>query len=403
MKSLKVENSGEVKSKPERRYDIDWLRVLAMLSIFLFHCARFFNYEDWHVKNNQLDLGMSVFVSFVVLWIMPLFFLLSGEGSYFALSFRTSGKYITERFKRLVVPFLFGTFVVLIPLQVYIERVSHLQFVGSFIEFYPHYFDGFYALGGNFAWMGLHLWFLEFLFIFSLISLPLFLYLRNEAIKRRISRVAVFFKNPGAIFLLAVPLVIMELLVNLQPEGIGMRDFGGWSLVLYLIFFIYGYLIASDLNFKEAVERHRRIALVMGLITSILWITAWYYSDVLGHNFPSYSLAYIIEAIFRPSSSWFLLVAILGFGSKYLSFNNRVLKYANEAVLPFYILHQTVIVTIGFYIASWNASVIVKYLILSTLSFAVIVSIYDLLIKRNNWLRFLFGMRLKKRLPEHVR
>lgn len=403
MKSLKVENSGEVKSKPERRYDIDWLRVLAMLSIFLFHCARFFNYDDWHVKNNQLDLGMSVFVSFVVLWIMPLFFLLSGEGSYFALSFRTSGKYITERFKRLVVPFLFGTFVVLIPLQVYIERVSHLQFVGSFIEFYPHYFDGFYALGGNFAWMGLHLWFLEFLFIFSLISLPLFLYLRNEAIKRRISRVAVFFKNPGAIFLLAVPLVIMELLVNLQPEGIGMRDFGGWSLVLYLIFFIYGYLIASDLNFKEAVERHRRIALVMGLITSILWITAWYYSDVLGHNFPSYSLAYIIEAIFRPSSSWFLLVAILGFGSKYLSFNNRVLKYANEAVLPFYILHQTVIVTIGFYIASWNASVIVKYLILSTLSFAVIVSIYDLLIKRNNWLRFLFGMRLKKRLPEHVR
>lgn len=403
MKSLKVENSGEVKSKPERRYDIDWLRVLAMLSIFLFHCARFFNYDDWHVKNNQLDLGMSVFVSFVVLWIMPLFFLLSGEGSYFALSFRTSGKYITERFKRLVVPFLFGTFVVLIPLQVYIERVSHSQFVGSFIEFYPHYFDGFYALGGNFAWMGLHLWFLEFLFIFSLISLPLFLYLRNEAIKRRISRVAVFFKNPGAIFLLAVPLVIMELLVNLQPEGIGMRDFGGWSLVLYLIFFIYGYLIASDLNFKEAIERHRRIALVMGLITSILWITAWYYSDVLGHNFPSYSLAYIIEAIFRPSSSWFLLVAILGFGSKYLSFNNRVLKYANEAVLPFYILHQTVIVTIGFYIASWNASVIVKYLILSTLSFAVIVSIYDLLIKRNNWLRFLFGMRLKKRLPEHVR
>lgn len=91
-----------------------------------------------------------------------------------------------------------------------------------------------------------------------------------------------------------------------------------------------------------------------------------------------------------------MVLAILGFGCKYLSFNNRVLKYANEAVLPFYILHQTVIVTIGFYIASWNASVIVKYLILSTLSFAVIVSIYDLLIKRNNWLRFLFGMRLQR-------
>jgi len=404
MKSLKVEKSGKVKSKPERRYDIDWLRVLAMLSVFLFHCARFFDYEDWHVKNIQLDLGLSVFVSFVILWIMPLFFLLSGEGSYFSLSFRTSGKYITERFKRLVVPFLFGTFIVLIPLQVYIERVSHLQFVGSFIEFYPHYFDGFYALGGNFAWMGLHLWFLEFLFIFSLISLPLFLYLRKEAIKRRISKVAAYLKKPGTIFLLGIPLVIMGLLVDLQPGGIGLlifnRAFGGWSLAEYTIFFIYGYLIASDLNFKEAIERHRGISLLLGVITSIIGITAWYYSDVLGHNFPSY---HIIDAIFRPFSSWFLLVAILGFGSKYLSFNNRVLKYANEAVLPFYVLHQTVIVTIGFYIASWDASVIVKYFILSTLSFAVIVSIYDLLIKRNNWLRFLFGMRLKKRLPEHVR
>lgn len=401
MKSLKVENSGEVKSKPERRYDIDWLRVLAMLSIFVFHCARFFNYEYWHVKNNQLDLGMSVFVSFLVLWIMPLFFLLSGEGSYFALSFRTGGKYITERFKRLVVPFLFGTFVVLIPLQVYIERVSHLQFAGSFIEFYPHYFDGLYALGGNFAWMGLHLWFLEFLFIFSLIALPLFLYLRTEAIKRRISRVSAYLKKPGTIFLLGIPLVIMGLLVDLQPGGIGLlifnQAFGGWSLAEYIIFFIYGYLIASDMNFKETLERHRKIALVMGVITSTLLMQLLYFYSI-GPSF-----TYILSAILRPFSSWLLLVAILGFGSKYLSFNNRVLKYANEAVLPFYILHQTVIVTIGFYIASWNASVIVKYFILSTLSFAVIVSIYDLLIKRNNWLRFLFGMRLKKRLPEHVR
>jgi predicted permease len=129
--------------------------------------------------------------------------------------------------------FLFGASVVLIPLQVYIERVSHSQFAGSFIEFYPHYFDGFYAFGGNFAWMGLHLWYLEMLFIFSLITLPLFLYLRKEAVHGSISRAAAFFRKPGAIFLLAIPLGIMELLVNLQPEGIGRRDFGGWSLAIY--------------------------------------------------------------------------------------------------------------------------------------------------------------------------
>jgi hypothetical protein len=98
-------------------------------------------------------------------------------------------------------------------------------------------------------------------------------------------------------------------------------------------------------------------------------------------------------------NSGFWLVAILGFGSRYLSFNNRMLKYTNEAVLPFYIIHQTVIVTIGFYIAYWDASVAVKYLIIITSSFAVIAFMYDLVIRRVKWLRFLFGMRLTKRLP----
>ncbi|MBN1559016.1 acyltransferase family protein, partial [candidate division KSB1 bacterium] len=61
-----------------RRHDNDWLTVLAMLTIFFFHCARFFNFEDWHVKNNQLHAGLSLFIAVVGQWIMPLFFLLSG-------------------------------------------------------------------------------------------------------------------------------------------------------------------------------------------------------------------------------------------------------------------------------------------------------------------------------------
>ena len=63
----------------ERRYDIDWLRVLAMAVVFLFHCARFFDYGEWHVKNNRLDFGMTVFVGVVSQWLMPLFFILSRD------------------------------------------------------------------------------------------------------------------------------------------------------------------------------------------------------------------------------------------------------------------------------------------------------------------------------------
>jgi hypothetical protein len=377
--------------KQARRYDNDWLTVLAMLTIFLFHCARFFNYEDWHVKNNQLDEGMTLFVAIVAQWIMPLFFLLSGISSYYSLRSRTGGRYIRNRFQRLVIPLIFGTFVLLIPVQVWIERVSHAQFDGSFIEFYPHYFEGFYAFGGNFAWMGLHLWYLEILFIFTLLTFPFFILLKKARSQEIISGAATFFEKNGAIFLFGIPLFIMEWLVNLQPEGVGIREFGGWSPFSYLIVFVTGFLIAFDIRYREAMERSRFISLALVLLT-----TGWmfFFSIDLAPlgDFVEYSVTFFI----RSFNSWFWLVAILGFGSKYLNFENEVLKYAREAVLPFYILHQTVIVIIGFYIANWETSVMVKYLTLSTLSFTMIMAIYELLIKRVNVLRFLFGMKVKR-------
>jgi glucan biosynthesis protein C len=379
------------RGQEERHYDHDWLTVLAMLVIFLFHCARFFNFEDWHVKNNQLDAGMSLFVSIVAQWIMPLFFILSGLSSAYSLKSRTAGGYIGNRFRRLVIPLIFGTFILLVPVQVWIERVSHAQFDGSFIEFYPLYFKGFYGFGGNFAWMGLHLWYLEMLFIFSLLTLPLFILLQKEKIRERISEAATFFAKNGAIFLFSIPLLLMEWLVNLQPEGAGIRRFGGWSPFSYLVFYVIGFLLAFNSGYKKALERFRFISLALGFLTTSLMFVFTIDLSPLG-DFAEYTLTVFCRSI----NSWFWLVALLGFGSKYLKLNNEVLRYAREAVLPFYIMHQTVIVLIGFYIANWETSVMVKYLTLSTLSFAGIIAVYDLLIKRVNVLRLLFGMKVNK-------
>lgn len=357
-----------------------------MLTIFLFHCARFFDEQDWHAKNEQLSFGMTVFVGVISQWIMPLFFVLSGMSSYYALRYLRAGRYVWTRTKRLVIPLIVGIFTH-ISLQVYIERVSHGQFSGSFFEFFPHYFDGFYAFGGNFAWMGLHLWYLEMLFIFSLLLLPLFLWLRNDTTRGRMSGMVTFLNKPGGIFLLALPLALMELLANLQPDGIGVRAWGGWSILSHLSFFVSGYVLATDERFRPTLEKHRTSALAMGLIAT----TMGYLLIQSGFSSYEYSFSFL-----RAFNSWCWLVAILGFGSKHLDIDNRALKYANEAVLPFYILHQTVIVTIGFYIADWNAGVMVKYLLLSTSSFIVILALYDLMVRRANVLRFLFGMKMKR-------
>ena len=365
----------------ERRFDIDWLRVLAILTVFFFHCSRFFNDEFWHVENSVKSFAATVFVIVVSQWIMPLFFILSAISAYYALGRRTNGQYIRERLRRLVVPLIFGIFV-LSPPQIYLERHTHGQFDGSFLEFLPHYFDGFYGFGGNFAWMGVHLWYLLLLFVFSLLTLPVFRIMRKENF---ISRTTAFFMRPGFLFLLAIPIALMEILLSLDPEGFGKGSWGGWAFFSLLLLFVIGYYVASDERSRQAIEKQRFFSLALGVVLTVI---GFY---LLTHGYEE-DLKYFLLTL-RAFNTWSWLLAILGFGSRYLSFTSGRLKYLNEAELPFYILHQPVILIIGFFIVQWNAGILTKYAVIAACSFAVIMALYEILVRRIRVLRFLFGMK----------
>jgi hypothetical protein len=237
--------------------------------------------------------------------------------------------------------------------------------------------------------MGLHLWYLEILFVFTLLTFPLFMYLKQDRMRERISASASFFAKYGAIFLLGIPIYLTEWLVDWQPKGLGIRVFGGWSLFSYLVIFITGFLVASDARYREALERLRFVSAVSGLATTGLMFL---FNVNLAHLGDA---GYTLTVFIRAFNSWFWLAAILGFGSRHLNFGNKFLAYAREAVLPFYILHQTVIVVIGFYIADWETSVTVKYLTLCALAFMTTLAAYDLLVRRIKVLRFLFGMKAR--------
>jgi len=366
----------------KRFYDIDWLRVLGMFTIFLFHNARFFNDEDWHVKNFETDFGMSVFVAILNHFIMPLFFVLSAYAIFYALKKRTNSEFMRERIVRLLIPLGVGIFTHII-LQVYIERITHGEFTGTFWQFIPQYFNGWYAFGGNFAWMGLHLWYLLMLFLFSWMMLPIF---------QRISRsqdftikLADLISKPLGPYLFIIPLFLMEFLVSLSPETVGRRDFGGWSPLTYLVFFLIGYLLATDERYRPAIEKVRFISLTLSLLTVFVGYILLEKMGFSGTN-PLY-------LVVRATNSWCWLLTFMGFASRHLNFNNNFLKYANEAVLPFYILHQTVIVSIGYFIRDWQWAVFPKYLFLAATSFITIMVLYEFVVKRVNTLRYLFGMK----------
>jgi hypothetical protein len=382
----------------ERRYDIDWLRVLATLTIFLFHCARFFDPIDWHLKNAERSTFLTLFVVVLATWEMPLFFVLSGIGSWYALKSRNGGQYLFERVKRLLVPFYTVGIFLLLPPQFYIDFVTHRGYRPSYWDMVPPFFVGDslrlwlkdpYIT--NF-WPG-HLWFLQFLFIVSLVTLPLLLFLRSESGRRLIGTLAGWCHHRGGIFLFLIPLMLVR---------IGLRSFFAgehtWAdLVEYALFFLIGYLIPADKRFTESYKRDGRLGLVLGLAGAA---GGAYLFLVLRYNpmeGESFSRTYVLFQIVWSIASWGWIVFILSMGARYLNFTNSVLTYANEAVLPFYILHQTVILLVGWFIIPFDLSILVKYLAIATGSFVIIMALYELLIRRFNVLRFLFGMRLKKK------
>ena len=375
-----------------RRVDLDWLRVLAIMAVFVFHSTRLFDTDDWTIKNLTTYLAVDVWKEFATAWGMPLILLISGASVFLALEKVSLGKYLKGLFARLLLPLLLGMFTH-VAFQVYLENLNKGAFSGSFWSFYPHYFEGMYGLGGNFAWMGLHLWYLEILFILSLLFLPLFAWLKRTSSGNWVLRgLGDLLAKPGAPFLFALPAIL--LINRLDPETWGKTDLGGWSIVIYPFFFIAGFVIISNEALQTRIQNMRWLSLGIGL-----FLTPTYLFLEFQTRYPALApLGGKPNNILLCLVSWIWLLVVLGFGMKHLNFTTPLLKYANEACLPFYILHQTVIVTLGYFVVRWAIPDGLKFSIVLAGSFALVVATYEYLIRRNNLLRFLFGMKPLSRL-----
>ncbi len=90
--------------KPERLHDIDWLRVIAVLLLIVFHSTRPFDFEPWHARNAESSRALALLGGLLSMWRLPLLFLVSGTGTFFALGHRSGWKYARDRFRRLVIP-----------------------------------------------------------------------------------------------------------------------------------------------------------------------------------------------------------------------------------------------------------------------------------------------------------
>jgi peptidoglycan/LPS O-acetylase OafA/YrhL len=359
----------------KERYDfLDWLRVLAIFVLFFFHTGMIFVGWGWHIVNSQTIPSLEWPMDIAHRLRMPLLFVIAGAGMWFALQRRTTARFLRERTTKLLLPLLVGVFLV-VPPQIYYERLLRGQWHGSYLAFYASRVLQFIPYPtGDFSWH--HLWFILYLYSYVLLLLPVMLWWRR--VKPRVT--------PGAwLCLLGLPLGINEALLKPWfPETHNLVS--DWYIFNhYLLLTAYGYVMASVPGIWKWLSEFRQRSLIAGL-GSFIALISLFNTGVIQHGSAA-------DGIGANIFTWLWMMVFLGYGYRYLSFANPLLIWAREASYPIYILHQTVIVVIGYYIIQYPWTPWTKYLVILALSISACVVLYQGCIRQFTALRLAFGMK----------
>jgi glucan biosynthesis protein C len=384
--------------KSVRLHYLDWLRVILIFGVFLFHAVHPFDaLIPWYIKNAEQSDAVTAFLLLVNPWGIPLFFLVAGAGSKFALRRRSNRQYISERVSRLLIPFIVGS-ILLSPLQAYLEALHKGSFQGSFLSYIPEMLAE--RTSGNlftplvFSRWGFHLYFLAFLFAYSLLALPIFRWLNRDAGQSFIAWLGRLVEKRGGLLLFVLPLALARILVQSFPEGHGWLNF-----VYYLLFFILGYIIYSDDRFPGAVRRDRWLLFAGGVLGLVAYGGL---SAVFGDQAFEWALTFVVPwsiiLIFVfVLMSWGWALNVLYLAMRYLNFSNKWLVYGNDTIMPFYLLHQPVIIVIAYFVVQWDTGITAKLLVVVIGSFLITLGLIELLIRPFKAMRMLFGMKPRKR------
>ena len=218
---------------------------------------------------------------------------------------------------------------------------------------------------------------------------PLFLWLNQEAGKRFVASLARLAKWRGGLLVFVIPQVLLRLTF---PAGLG--EPGAEQFGYYLLCFISGYILIAEERFMRAVRRDWLFYLIPAVAC-----TLFFFSSAAGvpvadwMESPGTPEFYVSWAAYG-FNSWTMVM--LNVGMRFLNYTNRWLQYGREASYPFFIIHQPVIMFIAFYAVQWEVDLLIKLLVVVIGSFAGTLGLYEILIRRNNPVRALFGMKTRK-------
>lgn len=370
-----------------RRYDLDWLRIIAFGLLIFYHVGMFYVTWGWHVKSVYASTAAEPLMAVVSPWRLALLFFISGVAIRFATDKAESLRsFAWSRVVRLGVPLLFGIYV-WVMLQAYYEVRQSGEFSGSVFEFYPRYV----ALEQAFStitptWN--HLWYLAYVLVYILIALAVLPWLRRVPESRAWR--ALTGRPLVVVFLLILPFVINETWLSpIYPTTHELINDWAHHAHRFMIFLV-GYFVAKDPLFWRSVDRVWKFTLPLAVVA---WLTLRYgqqVADGLRPYLSDTSLRFFFSYV-ATLYAWSCILTLLGFGQRFLNRESRTLRYLTGAIFCYYVLHQTITIIAGYYLTQHRLGVVVESLLVTVITVAGCVIGYEL-IRRVPRIGILFGV-----------
>jgi peptidoglycan/LPS O-acetylase OafA/YrhL len=324
---------------------------------------------------------------------MYLLFLVAGTSTFISLNRRSTALYVRERVMRLLIP-VFTFMIFLFPVLGYFWPPAQYMIGTDFLkQFWPWCLSTtFYSPvthGPNWG----HMRFAGYLFIYSLILLPVFLRMRTGRSPLTGSFTSFLTGRTGMIFLVGIPIALTFALLSPIWPFFRNNLYSDWGYFTYnMSAFIFGFIIARDPAWMGAFKRHAAAALVLGMLFSAAKIHMQY--GMPSFSRPAYSMNYAVYSLVAGFNTWSWIIAILSIAGRKLSFTNRFLRYFNRISYPMYILHLVVISAAGYFITRMRLGTVVEFTVICLTAFVTCVAVCEL-VKRTPVTRFLLGIKGK--------
>ena len=346
----------------ERRHDIDWLRVIAIGLLLIYHIAIIF--QPWamfigFIRSEESIEGLWTPMTMLNVWRIPLLFYVSGMGLYFAMKKRNWKQFLTERAKRILLPFIFG-FIAIAPLHMFIFQ----KFYNMPLSYYPH--------------MG-HLWFLGNIFVYVILLSPLLFYLKkneNGKFKKLISKVMTYAIGPLSV---SVFFILELILVKPQLFELYAQTWHGFFIGLLAFFFGFLFVYSSN-SFWQTISKWKWLYITIAAVLFTLRLKGFDATSI-----------YYLKAI--ESNCW--VFGVFGFSYKYLNKPSNLLSYLSKAAYPVYIIHMFVLYLGALIILPLEIHPMLKFIAVVAFTSSFCYLIYEFIIRRVNFLRPLFGLKWK--------